>query len=157
MNRVFACIVAGAVVGSAGARAGSEDDIKAMFERFVVAQNARDLAAVRDLLLDSPDFLWITPRAEPIWGREAAMKRFEKLYQGTWKLNPDRAGLRVLLLSDSSAQVFVPITFNSGPAGQPPTDSVALVNQILVKTPAGWRVASILPIPVPRAAATPQK
>jgi hypothetical protein len=55
--------------------AGVDDDVKATFDRFVAAQNAHDVSAVRDLLLDSPNFLWVT-RGAPIWGREAALKRF---------------------------------------------------------------------------------
>ena len=73
---------------------GAEDDVKVVFDRFVVAQNAHNVSAVRDLLWDSPDFLWIT-RGAPIWGRDAALKRFEALYHGTWKLSPDTSKLKV--------------------------------------------------------------
>lgn len=45
--------------------AGTEDDIKATFDRFVSAQNAHDIPAVREVLWDSPNFLWIT-RGSPI-------------------------------------------------------------------------------------------
>jgi ketosteroid isomerase-like protein len=68
-------------------QAGTKDGVKAQFSRFVAAQNAHDLKAVGDMLLDGPQFLWIT-RGEPVWGREAALKRFEALYQGTWSLDP---------------------------------------------------------------------
>jgi len=63
--------------------AGSDDEVRVVFDRFVAAQNAHDLAAVGDLLLDSPKFLWIT-RGAAIWGREAALTRFDALYKGTW-------------------------------------------------------------------------
>ena len=125
-----------------------EDDVKASFERFVTAQNARDANAVRDLLLDSPDFLWIT-RGTTIWGRDAAMKRFETYYQGTWRLSLDSSSLKILMLGDSAAQLYAAILFTTGAPGQPPQDGLTLMNQTWVKTPAGWRVASVLPIPVP--------
>ena len=131
---------------------GAEDDVKVVFDRFVVAQNAHNLSAVRDLLWDSPDFLWIT-RGVPIWGRDAALKRFEALYQGTWKLSPDTSKLKVTVLTDTAAQLFVPIMFNIGPPGQPAPDAPFLMNQTLVKTSGGWRIASILPIPLPAAPA----
>jgi hypothetical protein len=70
-----------------GARAGTEDEVKAVFDKFVVAQNAHDLKAVGEILQDSPQLLWIT-RNTAIWGREAALKRFEEKYQGTWLLEP---------------------------------------------------------------------
>jgi ketosteroid isomerase-like protein len=69
------------------APAGTEDEVKALFAKFVAAQNAHDLKAVGELLQDSPQFLWIT-RGTPIWGRDAALKRFEALYQGTGLSTP---------------------------------------------------------------------
>jgi ketosteroid isomerase-like protein len=131
-----------------GANATPEDDVRVAFGQFVNAQNAHDVAAVRELLLDSPNFLWVT-RGTPIWGREAALKRFETLYQGTWRLAPDAANLKVVLVDEMTAQVFVPITFNIAPAGQPAPDALFLMNQTLLKTAAGWRIANILPIPLP--------
>jgi ketosteroid isomerase-like protein len=128
--------------------AGTEDDIKATFDRFVGAQNAHDIPAVREVLWDSPNFLWIT-RGSPIWGRDAALNRFETLYQGTWKLSADTSKLKVVVLNETSAQLFVPIMFNIGSPGQPAPEVPFLMNQTLVKTAAGWRVASILPIPLP--------
>jgi len=148
MKAVLAALVAAFTISTGHALAGVAEDVKATFERFVAAQNAHDLSAVRDLLLDSPDFLWIT-RGTPIWGRDAALKRFAGLYQGTWKLSPDFPNLKVVALTDTSAQLFVPIMFNIGPQGQPAPDTPVLMNQILVKTAAGWRIASILPIPLP--------
>ena len=80
------------------------------------------------------------------------MKRFEPLYQGTWRLSPDTPNLKVIVLNDTTAQLFVPATFNIGPAGQPARDELFLMNQTLVKTSARWRIASILPIPSPASA-----
>jgi len=136
--------------------AASEDDVRAVFDQFVKAQNAHDLDGVREVLLDSPNFLWVT-RGAPVWGREAALKRFESLYQGTWKLSPDTANLKSVLINESTAQLYVPITFQIGTPGQPAPDIAFLMNQTLLKTPAGWRIANILPIPVPALAAVPPK
>ena len=153
---IIAALVAISALSSTSATGAPEDDVRATFDRFVAAQNAHDVNGVRELLLDSPNFLWIT-RGTPIWGRDAAMKRFESLYQGTWKLTPDSAGLKVVLLSDGIAQLYVPIMFNIGAPGQPATDAPNLMNQTLVKTAAGWRVASILPIPLPIPTPAPAK
>jgi ketosteroid isomerase-like protein len=128
--------------------AGPEDEVRATFDRFVVAQNAHDIQAVRSLLLDSQDFLWIT-RGTPVWGQEAALKRFVALYEGTWRLEPDPSSLKVTMVGDGVAQVYVPIMFTIGATGQPPQQTRFLMNQVLVKTQGGWRVSSILPIPAP--------
>ena len=156
MPLIIAALFAILALSSTSATAAPEDDVRATFDRFVAAQNAHDANGVRELLLDSPNFLWIT-RGAPIWGRDAAIKRFESLYQGTWKLTPDSAGLKVVLLSDSIAQLYVPIMFNIGAPGQPAPDAPYLMNQTLVKTAAGWRVASILPIPLPIPTPAPAK
>jgi uncharacterized protein (TIGR02246 family) len=102
---------------AAVARAGTEDEVKALFTKFVAAQNAHDVKAVGELLQDSPQFLWIT-RGMPIWGRDAALKRFESLYQGTWSLDPKIDELRVIELQPGVVQLYVPITFMISPAGQ---------------------------------------
>ena len=138
------------------ASAAGEDEVRAVFDQFVKAQNGHDVAAVRELLLDSPHFLWVT-RGAPVWGREAALKRFESLYQGTWRLAPDMSSLKTVLVSETTAQLYIPITFNIGPPGQPAPDTPFLMNQTLVKTAAGWRIANILPIPLPSPAAAPPK
>ena len=127
-SRVAISLVLLTVAGTS-ARAGSEDKVKALFAKFVVAQNAHDLKAVGELLQDSPLFLWIT-RGVPIWGRDAALKRFEGLYQGTWSLDPKMDELKVIELQPGVAQVYVPITFILSPAGQAAQPARFLMNQL---------------------------
>jgi ketosteroid isomerase-like protein len=156
VKKILATLIVVSTLSVGSAFAGVDDEVKATFDHFVAAQNAHDVSAVRDVLLDSPNFLWVT-RGLPIWGREATLKRFESLYQGTWKLSPDNSNLKVILLSDTTAQLYVPIMFNIAPPGQPASDAPFLMNQTLVKTAAGWRIASILPIPVPPPTPAPAK
>lgn len=141
-------VLASAVLTSLPARSAAQDDVRAAFERFVVAQNAHDLATVRDLLLPSPDFVWVT-RGTVIWGADAALTRFATLYQGTWKLSPDAAGPKVVMLNESVAQLVAPVTFNIGPSGQAAPDTPFILTQVWVRTNAGWKIGSLLPIPVP--------
>jgi ketosteroid isomerase-like protein len=128
--------------------AAPEDEVRSTFERFVNAQNAHDLNTVESLLLGSPDFLWIT-RGAPVWGQNAALKRFASLYEGTWRLDPELTSLKVILIGERAAQVYVPIMFAIGAVGQPPQEAKFLMNLVLVKTQTGWKVSSILPVPVP--------
>jgi hypothetical protein len=71
------------------------------------------------------------------------------LYEGTWRLDPEASDLKITMIADGVAQVYVPINFTIGAAGQPPQQTRFLMDQVLVKTPDGWRVSSILPIPAP--------
>lgn len=141
------------VLAAGTARAGDpRAEVKATFERFVVAQNAHDAAAVEALLSDSDSFLWIT-RGTAVWGRAQALARFRALYGGTWQLDPDMEAFRVTVAEEGVAVLFVPVVFTIGAAGEAPQKSQFLMNQVLRKGPGGWRIASILPIP----AATPPK
>ena len=63
------------------------------------------------------------------------------------------AELHVTMLSNDVAQLYVPIVFTIGPPGQAAQTTRFLMNQTIITTPAGWTVASILPIPVPVQAA----
>ena len=45
------------IIASTSARAAPEDDVRAVFDQFVKAQNSHDLSAMQGLLLDSPNFL----------------------------------------------------------------------------------------------------
>ena len=98
--RLFAVALAMSVFAGRVA-AAPEDEVRAQLDRFIAAQNAHDLNAVRELLLDCPTFLWIT-RGTPVRGREAALKRFEALYQGTWKLEARHDELKVTMLHGMS-------------------------------------------------------
>jgi uncharacterized protein (TIGR02246 family) len=147
----FAFLILFLLLSTAGiVRADSEDEVKAVFAKFVAAQNAHDLKEVGALLQDSAQFLWIT-RGSPVWGHDAAIKRFEALYQGTWSLDPKMDELKVVELQPGAvAQLYVPITFMIGPAGQTAQPTRFLMNQVLVKAGGSWKITSILPIPAPQ-------
>ena len=130
------------------ARAGNEEDVRAMFDKFVAAQNAHDIKAVSALLQDSPEFLWVF-RGSAILGREAALKQFEENYKGTWSLEPAVAEIKVTRLSPDLVRVYAPTTFMVGPAGQQAQPRRFLLNQIWLKTDAGWQVSTIIPVPLP--------
>ena len=149
MTRHLSCaaaaLVALGVVGTPLA-AAPEDDVAVTFDRFVAAQNAHDPDAVEALLLDSPDFLWIT-RGNPVLGTEAAMERCSTLSQGTWQLDPESESPKVTMLGDDVAHLCLPIIFTTGPSGETVEPMRFLMNQVLVRTETGWKISSILPIP----------
>src|ERR1044071_8809105 len=125
-----------------------KDELRLFLERFFAAQNAHDPEAVKDTLLDSPEFLWITPRGEVIWGRDAAMQRFQTFYEGTWKIEPDMAQFRAMVIGDNAARIFIPLVLTVGPTDQPAKPIKIALHQVFMRIGSGWRVASLLPIPV---------
>jgi hypothetical protein len=61
---------------------------------------------------------------------------------------PKTDELKVFEVQPGVAQLYVPITFMIAPLGHTAQPARFLMNQILVKTPEGWKVSSVLPIPV---------
>ena len=138
-----------ALVCAAGStRASTEDEVRAAFDRFVQVQNAHDAKALEPLLVDSPNFLWIT-RGNAVWGSDAALQRFAKLYEGTWRLDPEPGSVRVVPVSEGVAQLHAAVQFTIGPPNQAPQSTRFLLNQVLVKSGGVWRIISIFPIPAP--------
>jgi hypothetical protein len=57
-------------------------------------------------------------RGTPVWGADAALKRFSALYEGTWRLEPDTSGFKIIMIGDAAAQIYIPIIFTIGAPGQ---------------------------------------
>jgi len=149
VKRLVMLVLAGAATLTTLASAATmEDEVRAVFDRYIAVQNAHDLKAMRNLLVDSPDFLWIT-RGRPIWGREAALKSLDERYKGTWHIEPDRKEFRVISVSRRVAQVYATTQLTVGDPGAEPSRIRLYINLVMVKKPEGWRIASILPILVP--------
>ena len=123
-------------MGSAGA--APSDEIRATAVRFVAAQNAHDLTRVNGLLTDSPDFLWINS-GTVIRTRDDALRHFGELFQADWRVDPDWSTFHVVMLDVSTAELFLHVSITRGGSSQ----STAM-NQILVKTPIGWRVMAVI-------------
>jgi len=131
-----------------GVQAATEDEVRATFDRFVQVQNAHDTKALEALLVDSPQFLWIT-RGTVVWGRDTALQRFAKLHEGTWRLDPEPTSVRVVPITGDVAEVHATVQFTIGAPGQPAQVTRTLLNQVLVKSGGAWRVMSIFPINLP--------
>ena len=148
MLKRFMVFTVGALLATLVHAATMEDEVRAVFDKYIAAQNAHDLKSIRTLLIDSPDFLWIT-RGKPIWGREAALKSLEERYKGTWHIDVDRKEFRVVSVSRRVAQVYARTQLTVGDPGAEPATNRLYINVMMVKKPEGWRITSILPILVP--------
>lgn len=122
-------------------------EVTAVFRRFMAAQNGHDITTVGEIILDSSDFLWVT-EGTPIWGREAALLRFKEKYRGTWVLDPQYEEIRVFSVSDNVARLFVPAVFKIAPPTQIAQPRSFLVTQFYLMTARGWKISTIIPLPV---------
>src|SRR5438876_11756758 len=105
MVKRFIFLAVLAAIGTPAQAATMEDEVRAVFDKYIAVQNAHDLKSMRSLLADSPDLLWIS-RGKPVWGREAALKSLEERYRGTWRIDVDRKELRIISASRRVAQVY---------------------------------------------------
>ena len=122
--------------------ADPQQDIRDLYTAFVTAQNAHDIDAVRPLLSDRPDFLWISD-GRPVWGREAMLKRMEEFQSAeVWRVEPDYGASQVILLDQDTAVFHVPLLLVLGSKADP-ARLRWLVEVICQKEAAGWRIAGL--------------
>jgi ketosteroid isomerase-like protein len=145
-NLVFAvlALIAVALDGRASAQS-NEADARALFTRFVAAQNAHDVNKVKSMLWNSPQMLFFS-RGIETRGAETVADRFNEYYQGTWHLEPDMSKFHVAAVSDDVVQILVPIVFTRGLPGAQAQSNTFLISQTFVRDTRGWQIASILPI-----------
>jgi uncharacterized protein (TIGR02246 family) len=127
---------------AAPALADPAQEIRALYDAFVTAQNRRDIAAVRPLLSESPDFLWISD-GRPVWGREAMLERMAG-FQGAevWRVEPEYDASRVIVLDADTAVFHLPLVLVIGTAANP-ARLPWLVEVVCQKEAAGWRIAGL--------------
>jgi uncharacterized protein (TIGR02246 family) len=122
--------------------ADQQQEIRALYGQFVAAQNAHDIDAVRPLLSDRPDFLWITD-GRPVWGREAMLDRMAEFQKAeVWQVVPEYDASQVILLDDDSAVFHLPLLLIVGSRANP-AQLPWLVEVICQKEPDGWRIVGL--------------
>jgi ketosteroid isomerase-like protein len=123
-------------------KADTRSDVLAAYDRFVSAQNQRDLDKVKASLLDSPDFLWVSD-GKSVWGRDALVERMARFQTlEVWRAEPllDRA--KVVEVSPDVAYLHMPLDLQLGAKSAPSTTRF-LVSILCRKTQAGWRIAAL--------------
>jgi hypothetical protein len=132
-------------LGAHASTATNEAEARALFTKFVAAQNAHSVSGVKAMLWNSPGTLLLARGAE-IRGPGAIADRFKEYYEGTWHVEPDMSLFHVTLISKDVMQFLVPVIFTRGLPGQPSQDNKFLVTQTLVHDANGWHIASIISI-----------
>ncbi len=146
-----------AAVGTASSDAkGVEDDIRALYDRFVTAQNNRDLDAVRKVLSGREDFLWVSD-GKPVWGREAMIARMASFQEAeVWQVEPEYVSARVVELSADTAYLHIPLVLILG-RRESPARLKWLVEVLCQKFDGEWRIAALFTAEDKRTANNPSK
>jgi hypothetical protein len=145
----FLFVIMTVLLGAHASAATNEAEARALFTKFVAAQNAHSVSDVKAMLWNSPGTLLLARGAE-IRGPGAIADRFKEYYEGTWHVEPDMSLFHVTLISKDVMQFLVPVIFTRGLPGQPAQDNKFLVTQTLVHDANGWLIASIISIPNPQ-------
>lgn len=145
-SRTLAAALTGALAASfvvPAARAGTPEELRALYERFYTAQNARDLGAVRTLLLDSPDFLWVSD-GKSFWGPDTLVERMARFQRfATWRVAPLLERARVVEVAPEVAYLHLPLDLAIGEREGEAEPFRWLVSMLCRRTGQGWRIAAL--------------
>jgi len=134
----------------------TRQDLRRIYKQLIDAENRHDLDAVKPLLWKSPSMLFVAKTATPaegnwagFWGTDVVLQHFHDLYQGTFLMSPDYSKEKVVGLSADVAETYAPLQITVAYAGQTPVPKPFLMIVEWVRTPAGWRMATDIALPIP--------
>ncbi|HET9330606.1 MAG TPA: nuclear transport factor 2 family protein [Steroidobacteraceae bacterium] len=136
-----------APVAAPAPSASTHGAVMAVFTSFIAAQNAHDRAGVGAVLLDSGEFVWAQYGGASVWGYKQALDAFEHEWHGVWRLDPQVAEARVTSPGPDVAVLITPLLFTQAAPGGSPSMVPIRWGGVFVRTPAGWRIASIFITP----------
>ena len=137
-----AALLAAATCLAAPAMAGPAEEVRALYGRFLAAQNERDLARVRAVLWDSPRFLWVSDGMS-VWGAEALLRRMSGFQRApVWHVDPDLGRAVAVEVDERAAYLHLPLLLTIGSEAKP--DRLRFLVSVLgVDTAQGWRIAAL--------------
>ncbi len=134
---LFACTLIGS------AQASDAQDILATYQRFVSAQNDRDLTRAKAEFLDTPDFLWVSD-GKSIWTREAVLERMSRFQQlEVWHADPLLGEARIVSLGPDVAYLHMPLDLTLGTKASPSITRF-LVSIVFKRVASRWKIAALL-------------
>ena len=126
-------------------------EVEDVFLRQAAAATAHDIVAFEQILVPvspgRPDPVVMVARAYQFWGKEALIDHFKETFKGIWKFEPDVPRIKIIPLTPDVAQIYARTQITLGAASSSARTAPFLVYEVAVRTPAGWRIASIVPVP----------
>ena len=132
------------------------------YRRLIDIENKGDLTSIRQVFWKSPAAVFIgkTPSAEVaklgnwagFWGDDATTE-LEGIVQSNLHITPDYSRVKTVFLSKDVAETYAPIQLTVSFAGLDPAPRSLLQIIDWVKTDDGWKVATIIALPIPPTAA----
>lgn len=132
------------------------EELKGMYRKLIDAENRHDLKAVRLFLWTSPTTLFVAKTKTAaegnwagFWGTDVVMQHFHDLYQGPFRIDPDYAQEKTVGLTRDIAEAYVPVRITVSYGGQQPVPKPFLMILEWIRTPAGWKLATDIALPIP--------
>jgi ketosteroid isomerase-like protein len=126
-------------------------EIRALFLRQAAAETAHDIDAMDEVLARTApgqdDPVNFVGRAYCFWGREAVLDHFRTVFTGTWRFEPEVDQIRIIAIGEDVAHIYAPTSITIGTQGGAENTLRFLVNEFAVRTPAGWKISAIVPVP----------
>lgn len=125
--------------------------IRALFSNQAKAETDHDIDALKAMFAPGhpgePDPVSFVARAYRFWGKDAVIAHFQKAFAGTWSVEPDETAVRLIPLNDETVQIYAPTRVTIGAPGEAAATSTFFINEFAVRTPLGWRIAAVIPVP----------
>ena len=135
-------------------------EIGELYRTLINAENRHDLSAVRQMLWQSPDTLFVAKTATPaegnwagFWSADVVMQHFTDLYAGTFVMAPRYDRVKTVGLTADVAETYAPLDITVSYAGQTPAPKPFLMIVTWIRTPGGWKMATDVALPIPPAPA----
>ena len=126
-------------------------EVKAVFLKQAAAATAHDIAAFEQVVAPTPaghpDPVTFVARAYQFWGKTALIEHFKETFKGVWRFEPDAERVKVIALTPDTAEIYAPTQVTSGTSSETAKTAPFLVYEVAVRTPEGWRIAAIVPVP----------
>jgi hypothetical protein len=134
-------------------------DVDALYQKLIDAENRHDLAAVRQMVWDSPSALFVAKTATPeqgnwagFWGIDVVVRHLDELYDaGPFRIDPDYGNVKTVSLTYDVAETYAPVKITVAYAGQTPVPKPFLMILNWIHEPSGWKMATDVALPIPSA------
>src|SRR5271156_3901783 len=148
-----------ALLAEGAAHAAPLDDatlakIAERYRTLIDAENRHDLAAVRKMVWQSPDTLFVAKTATPaegnwagFWGADVVMQHFAALYAGSFVMSPHYDRVKTVGLTADVAETYAPLDIAVSYAGQTPVPKPFLMIVTWIRTSDGWMMATDVAVP----------
>lgn len=122
----------------------NSEKVTETFRSYITAQNEHDLATLDKLFNQSSDFLMIYANKEH-WGNQDAIEAAEVLHKAALVLEPAYDQMKVIMINEQSAQIFVPALYTLKEGGRTVKKNL-LLNMTFGQKGEEWKIFSIISI-----------